>query len=114
MFFITLPYSSVECNSLILGKQDVCQKGFETGRCPFGLFWRVSSPEVGAVRPATMESNVDFPQPEGPKIETNSPSLNKTISERSCPSNSFHTFFIVKNILITYLTHNSHGFNRIN
>ena len=31
-------------------------------------------PVVGKFRPATMERMVDFPQPEGPRIETNWPS----------------------------------------
>jgi hypothetical protein len=33
------------------------------------------SPEVISSRPATMRSSVDLPQPEGPTITTNSPSL---------------------------------------
>ncbi len=35
----------------------------------------VISPEVMLSSPATMRSNVDLPQPEGPRMTMNSPSL---------------------------------------
>src|SRR6266852_3569260 len=40
-----------------------------------GLPWMSTSPEVGSSNPAIMRRLVVLPQPEGPSIEKNSPSL---------------------------------------
>ena len=46
-----------------------------------GLPSSSASPRVGLMKPATMLSSVDLPQPEGPMSETNSPGC--TLSETS-------------------------------
>src|SRR5438876_5927761 len=54
-------------------------------------------PDVGASNPAIKLSKVDFPQPEGPKNTTNSPSLTSRVTGRSAS-----TFWVVlANVLAT-------------
>src|SRR5579875_3220484 len=57
------------------------------------------SPEVTRSSPATMRSKVDFPQPDGPTMTTNSPSATSRFTPLSTivlPSNDFETFAKVK------------------
>jgi hypothetical protein len=44
-------------------------------------------PEVGAIKPAIIRNNVDFPQPEGPTRDTNSPepTSNEALETAVCP-----------------------------
>ncbi len=51
-----------------------CRGPSAPGRSPRARRWR-SRPQVMLSSPATMRSSVDLPQPEGPTITTNSPSL---------------------------------------
>src|SRR4051794_30041946 len=63
-------------------------------RLPFATI----SPAVGAMKPATALSSVDFPQPDGPRRQTNSPAA----TSRSMPSSaSTRSASFAPNVFVT-------------
>ena len=59
----------------------------------------ISSPEVGVSISPIIFSVVDFPEPDGPEIETNSPLSMEKLIPLTASTKTFHTGYVLRKFL---------------